>query len=142
MRHEHRDESPGPGRRRYELPVIQDVDAYGSDGGTALKFSVISSDRHITSVHARLNIDQAVALHIVTETENGPLGGPDRHPATDSGTLWGRHLEIDLASELGQNPQQTVDRKPAIATAHQIRNLGLVQAKPLPYFLLISLNAG
>lgn len=100
----------------YELPVIQGVDAYGSDGGTALKFSVISSDRHIASVHARLNIDQAVALmrgtrmalradagdedsaearvvtrvravrrekaldcaptdylHIVTETENGPL---------------------------------------------------------------------
>lgn len=100
----------------YELPVIQDVDAYGSEGGTALKFSVISSDRQIASVHARLNLDQAVALmkgtrlalrgdagdedsaearvvthvravrrekaidckptdylHIVTETENGPL---------------------------------------------------------------------
>jgi len=46
----------------YELPVIQDVDAYGVDGGTSLKFSVISSDRHIASVHARLNTDQAVAL--------------------------------------------------------------------------------
>jgi hypothetical protein len=45
----------------YELPVIQDVDAYGVDGGTSLKFSVISSDRHIASVHARLNADQAVA---------------------------------------------------------------------------------
>ena len=100
----------------YELPVIQGVDAYGVDGGTSLKFSVISSDRHIASIHARLNADQAVALvrgtklalrpdagdedgaqarivtrvravrqenaadgtksgylHIVTETENGPL---------------------------------------------------------------------
>ena len=46
----------------YELPVIQDVDAYGVDGGTSLKFSVISSDRQIASVHARLNADQAVAL--------------------------------------------------------------------------------
>ena len=61
----------------YELPVIQDVDAYGVDGGTSLKFSVISSDRHIASVHARLNADQAVALVRGTKLALRPDAGDE-----------------------------------------------------------------
>jgi hypothetical protein len=61
----------------YELPVIQDVDAYGVDGGTSLKFSVISSDRHIASVHARLNTDQAVALMRGTKLALRPDAGDE-----------------------------------------------------------------
>ena len=61
----------------YELPVIQDVDAYGVDGGTSLKFSVISSDRHIASVHARLNTDQAVALMRGTRLALRPDAGDE-----------------------------------------------------------------
>jgi len=61
----------------YELPVIQDVDAYGVDGGTSLKFSVISSDRHIASVHARLNTDQAVALMRGTKLALRPDAGEE-----------------------------------------------------------------
>jgi hypothetical protein len=61
----------------YELPVIQAVDAYGVDGGTSLKFSVISSDRHIASVHARLNTDQAVALMRGTKLALRPDAGDE-----------------------------------------------------------------
>lgn len=61
----------------YELPVIQDVDAYGVEGGTSLKFSVISSDRHIASVHARLNTDQAVALMRGTRLALRPDAGEE-----------------------------------------------------------------
>ena len=61
----------------YELPVIQDVNAYGIDGGTSLKFSVISSDRHIASVHARLNADQAVALMRGTKLALRPDAGDE-----------------------------------------------------------------
>jgi hypothetical protein len=61
----------------YELPVIQGVDAYGMDGGTSLKFSVISSDRHIASIHARLNADQAVALMRGTRLALRPDAGDE-----------------------------------------------------------------
>jgi hypothetical protein len=61
----------------YELPIIQDVDAYGVDGGTSLKFSVISTDRHIASVHARLNTDQAVALMRGTRLALRPDAGDE-----------------------------------------------------------------
>lgn len=46
----------------YELPVIQDVEAYSIEGGASLKFNVISSDLQIAAVYAKLKAEQAVAL--------------------------------------------------------------------------------